>query len=132
MIRFLSSRPFLMIVFLFLNYCTTDAQHSPTFNGGQDPKPKAKKWVLVEQLSDEFEGDTLDESKWKNTNPKGWKGRAPGIFKKDVVSVADGQLRLTVYDFLNQKRSTVKPGPTQVDSLDQNTPLRWGIFSKQK
>ena len=73
------------------------AQKAPTFGLGQDPKPEDKKWVPVEHLSDEFEGDTMDETKWINIEPKGWKGRAPGIFKKDVVSVDDGNLKLTVY-----------------------------------
>ncbi|PWJ39307.1 family 16 glycosylhydrolase [Sediminitomix flava] len=69
----------------------------PSFNDGEDPKPKHKEWVLVDKLSDEFDGVALDESKWKNTEPKGWIGRPPGIFKKDVVSLDQGSLRLTNY-----------------------------------
>lgn len=74
------------------------AQTSPTFLSGEDPRPEGKKWVKVEQMSDEFDGDTLDESKWKNTDPARWMGRAPAIFKKDVATVGDGNLKLTVYE----------------------------------
>ena len=88
----------LIIAFIFIfNVVVGLAQKAPTFGLGQDPKPEDKKWVMVEDLSDEFEGDILNETKWINIEPKGWKGRAPGIFKKDVVSVGDGNLRLTVY-----------------------------------
>ena len=73
------------------------SQNAPTFLPGNDPKPEGKKWVLIENLSDEFNGESLDESKWKNTDPGRWMGRAPGIFKKDVASVSDGNLKLKVY-----------------------------------
>jgi len=70
-------------------------QDGPEFLADQNPKPAGQRWVLVDQLSDEFDGTSLDDSKWKNTDPSRWIGRAPGIFKKDTVSVQDGQLHLT-------------------------------------
>lgn len=73
------------------------AQEGPFFQNGQDPKPAGKKWVKIENLSDEFDGTALDETKWKNTDPSRWLGRAPAIFKKDVATVSDGNLRLTCY-----------------------------------
>ena len=93
----ISSRLLIGVVVFSLKVVVAIAQDAPTFNLDQDPKPDGKKWVIVEELSDEFDGDILDESKWKNTDPNRWLGRAPGIFKKDVVSVSDGNLRLTVY-----------------------------------
>ena len=62
-----------------------------------NPTPDGKTWSKVENLSDEFDGSTLDESKWLNTDPTRWVGRVPGIFKKNTVSVIDGNLNLTAY-----------------------------------
>lgn len=97
MISIILKRSFLVTVCFTVNIVFASAQRAPTFNSEQDPKPGGKNWVLVEELSDEFKGKKLDESKWNNIDPKGWKGRAPGIFKKDVVSVKGGKLRHTVY-----------------------------------
>lgn len=60
-----------------------------------NPAPTGKKWVKVENLSDEFNIDTFDDAKWKNTDPSSWIGRAPGLFKMNTVSQADGSLKLT-------------------------------------
>ncbi|WP_282135738.1 HYR domain-containing protein [Seonamhaeicola maritimus] len=57
--------------------------------------PNGKKWTKVDSMSDEFNGNALDEVKWKNTDPNQWIGRPPGLFKKNTVSIADGNLRLT-------------------------------------
>ncbi len=69
----------------------------PLFLPNQDPKPSDKEWVKIEQLSDEFDGVALDEIKWQNTDAKRWRGRAPGIFKQDVISLGDNNLRVTCY-----------------------------------
>ncbi|WP_299547766.1 HYR domain-containing protein [Seonamhaeicola sp.] len=60
-----------------------------------NPTPSGKKWTRVDTMSDEFNTNTLDETKWLNTDPSRWIGRPPGLFKKNTVSVADGNLRLT-------------------------------------
>ena len=52
-------------------------------------------WVRNEALSDEFEGTTLDSSKWRPEYP-GWKGRQPARFCPHNVTVSDGKLRLTM------------------------------------
>lgn len=62
-----------------------------------NPTPSGKKWVKIDNLSDEFDNNTLDETKWLNTNPNRWIGRPPGIFKKNTVSQSDGFLKLTAY-----------------------------------
>lgn len=64
---------------------------------GNNPAPTGKQWAKLNDLSDEFDGSSFDEVKWKNTDPQRWVGRPPGIFKKNTVSVADGNLKLTSY-----------------------------------
>lgn len=61
----------------------------PTTEGG---------WILREDISDEFEGDKIDESKWFVQGANGdyyiWKGRAPSQFAPHNVRVEDGKLKL--------------------------------------
>lgn len=52
-------------------------------------------WVRFEPMSDEFEGDALDASKWWDHNPH-WLGRQPGFFYPGNVAVRDGKLHLTM------------------------------------
>lgn len=56
--------------------------------------PKDGKWKPIPELTDEFEGDSLDATKWHNHNPT-WKGRKPGFFSTNNVTVRDGKLHLT-------------------------------------
>jgi len=51
-------------------------------------------WTMVAELSDEFEGDQLDEDKWFKVNPD-WLGQAPAFFSTNNVSVSNGVLNLT-------------------------------------
>ncbi|MEQ8837131.1 MAG: hypothetical protein RID07_10050, partial [Lacipirellulaceae bacterium] len=55
-------------------------------------------WVLRTDISDEFEGTEIDESKWfvqgKNDKYYIWKGRAPSQFAPHNVRVEDGKLKL--------------------------------------
>lgn len=55
--------------------------------------PVGKRWVLNPNLSDEFNGTELDNSKWLDHHPT-WRGREPGIFLPSQVSVADGFLQI--------------------------------------
>ncbi|TWT83633.1 Beta-porphyranase A precursor [Planctomycetes bacterium CA13] len=61
----------------------------PTNSGG---------WVLNESVSDEFDGDDIDQSKWFVQGASGdyyiWKGRAPSQFAPHNVRVDDGKLKL--------------------------------------
>jgi beta-glucanase (GH16 family) len=52
-------------------------------------------WVKSEPLSDEFEGQELDLDKW-NRGLYWWKGRQPALFSDKNVTVADGNLQLTM------------------------------------
>lgn len=55
-------------------------------------------WVLNQDVSDEFEGKELDESKWfiegRNGDYYIWKGRSPSQFTPENVRVEDGKLKL--------------------------------------
>jgi hypothetical protein len=59
----------------------------------QPAAPMEKQWVRVEELSDEFNGTSLDAEKWLNFHPY-WDGRPPSAFKKENVSVSGGFLKL--------------------------------------
>jgi beta-glucanase (GH16 family) len=58
-----------------------------------DP-PTPEQWAPVPALTDEFNGESLDSTKWHDRNP-GWQGRQPGFFSPQNVSVKDGMLQLT-------------------------------------
>ena len=63
-----------------------------TINRAQAPEPEAGyRWVLNPSYSDEFNGTTLDKTKWRDTY-NGWKGRAPAKFDPSTVSVTGGNM----------------------------------------
>jgi hypothetical protein len=57
------------------------------------PPPPPPGYVAIEELSDEFDGDALDVTKWLPHSP-GWPGRAPGLFDAANVVVGGGALQL--------------------------------------
>lgn len=58
------------------------------------PEPEiGKRWVLNLQYSDEFNGNSLNGKKWRNSY-LGWEGRTPGYFSPDAVSVKTGMLQI--------------------------------------
>ncbi|MBR9912736.1 MAG: family 16 glycosylhydrolase [Gammaproteobacteria bacterium] len=86
--------------------------HTPFFPAS-DPTNSGG-WVLNHDLSDEFEGEKLDESKWFIEGANGdyyiWKGRAPSQFVPHNVRVEDGKLKLRTawepdYDFIQEAYS---------------------------
>ncbi|UXX79187.1 Ig-like domain-containing protein [Reichenbachiella carrageenanivorans] len=59
-------------------------------------------WVLVQGLSDDFEGSAVDASKWhiqtkggSNNRAGAWMGRPPSQYNSDNVTVQDGKLYIT-------------------------------------
>ncbi len=56
--------------------------------------PEGAAWKPILELTDEFGGERLDPAKWHDHNPT-WKGRQPGFFSKDNVTVSNGMLHLT-------------------------------------
>lgn len=51
-------------------------------------------WTYNEEISDEFEGTSLDTAKWFDHNPT-WIGRQPSLFRRENVRVENGQLILS-------------------------------------
>ncbi len=72
----------------------------PFFADGQkDPKPTGKTWTPVQNMSDEFDGNELDQTKWfgdPSVKEWGWLGRPPGLFKESSIAVEDGHMNVTV------------------------------------
>lgn len=52
-------------------------------------------WFPYDVMTDEFNGDKLDSSKWWDFNPR-WLGRKPALFLPHNVEVREGKLRLTM------------------------------------
>lgn len=59
------------------------------------PPAVADEWTPIAELTDEFDGDTLDVAKWHPRNPL-WAGRQPGWFSPRNVAVDGGWLSLTM------------------------------------
>lgn len=73
---------------------TVFAQKTPHFNDDEDPKLSDQKWVLVKNMSDEFDGKKVDKNKWQ-IEGQDWIGRAPGLFQPKNIKVSDGSLKIT-------------------------------------
>ena len=73
------------------------SESSAAFYPASDPANEGG-WVLNTEISDEFEGDKIDEDKWlvqgRGGNYYIWKGRAPSQFAPHNVIVEDGKLKL--------------------------------------
>ena len=52
-------------------------------------------WVEYAPISDEFEGNKLDDGKW-TVGMYWWKGRQPALFSERNVTVSDGKLHLSM------------------------------------
>ena len=83
-------------------------------------------WEPIAALSDEFDGDTLDGSKWHDHNPS-WKGRKPALFLQENVSLKDGML------CLEAKAETVSDAPEgyhsfTTASVKSKTTVLYGYF----
>lgn len=55
--------------------------------------PAGYKWQFIDNMSDEFNGTSLDSSKW-NDSISTWKGRRPARFLPKNVKVVNGNLAL--------------------------------------
>ncbi|GGZ71236.1 HYR domain-containing protein [Algibacter mikhailovii] len=73
---------------------------------GHNYAPEGKKWTKIENMTDEFNVTTFDDGKWHRnpgSDPFGWYGRPPALFESDNVTVADGNLNITVEKFTTPK-----------------------------
>jgi len=72
-----------------------------------DPPP-GHQWKPIPELSDEFNGDHLDSSKWDDHDPK-WQGRPPALFLPSNVEVKDGMLNIAAR--AEEPPAAVNPNP---------------------
>ncbi|TWT83629.1 Beta-porphyranase A precursor [Planctomycetes bacterium CA13] len=89
------SRLFLSITFV-LSFFSTGLADNP--HPASDPSNEGG-WTLNPDVSDEFEGTQLNESKWLIQGKDGvyksrWIGRAPSQFSIDNVRLEDGMLKI--------------------------------------
>ncbi len=70
--------------------------------------PEGQRWIVNEQLTDEFDGDTLDKTKWLDHHPT-WRGREPGLFMPKNVALKGGCM---VLHGEKMERDTVIKGTT--------------------
>lgn len=55
--------------------------------------PLGFRWVIIKNLSDEFNGEALNENKWNDHHPY-WQGRPPAKFVPEAISVKDGLMQI--------------------------------------
>lgn len=90
-----------------------------------DP-PQDGPWERIPELTDEFPGGRLDSNKWYDHNPE-WKGRQPGYFSKENVTVEDGKLHLTAR--LEDLKNLPEGYHTfTTAAVKSKTPVRYGYF----
>lgn len=85
--------------------------------------PLGDGYEFVPELSDEFNGATLDSEKWFDFNPS-WRGRKPALFSRANVAVSDGSLRLTA--------SLMKPDEVDVENKARGYDKYWKAIVKSK
>ncbi|GHB63609.1 family 16 glycosylhydrolase [Persicitalea jodogahamensis] len=73
------------LLILWAGLATTYAQPAP---------PKGYKWIKNEAFSDEFEGTSLDSTKWYARSPYWKDGRPPATFRAENVAVKEGSLQI--------------------------------------
>ena len=92
----------------------------------QDDAPKCPlgdAYEFAPEFSDEFNGDSLDYSKWNDFNPA-WRGRKPALFSRENVKVADGALQLTA--------SLMKPEEVDGEMKARGYDKYWKAIVKSK
>jgi beta-glucanase (GH16 family) len=113
----LNNSKVLVIVALFLSGCQAivETHQSPIKQSEIKPSienTNLNQWVYVEQLSDEFNNESIDLSKWNNTS-NDW---GPWSWKKDNVSQKAGNLNIALtYEPHSTQRHAWKQGGRKVD-----------------
>ncbi|KMT67016.1 glycosyl hydrolase [Catenovulum maritimum] len=80
--------------------------NGPYTKPNKAPEIEALNWQLVESLSDEFNDNHIDLTKWQlqpRANGWVWIGRPPGLFKAENVTEAEGNLNVEVSVLPNKK-----------------------------
>ena len=99
-------------------------------------------WVLNEELSDEFESNALDPSKWfiegQNDEYYIWKGRPPSQFVPHNVKLENGELVITSqwepdYSFANEQYADGKNNDAYGKLDGQSVPVTTGgVITKKR
>lgn len=101
----------------------------PTNTGG---------WVLNNDISDEFDGTSIDDSKWFVQGHQGdyyiWKGRAPSQFTAHNVNVEDGKLKIKTqwepaFDFAQEEYAGAYYGQYEGEPMPVTA---GGVISKKR
>lgn len=71
--------------------------------------PVGFEWQILNNLSDEFDGNALDDRKWRD-HITTWRGRPPAEFLKDNVTVKNGNLELKTSSHPNPSKEFTMGG----------------------
>ncbi|WP_075590049.1 T9SS type A sorting domain-containing protein [Labilibacter marinus] len=85
------------------------------------------RWVLENNLSDEFDGSSINTSLWMNTDSR-WIGREPGLFMAEAVTVDEGNLRMTTDIFDEPKVVNGKTWTHQGSHVRSINKVKLGSF----
>jgi len=85
---------FVLLLCLAVGVSAAEQKGATTKDRRLGPPPHAG-WEPLPGFTDEFDGSTLDRTKWHDHNPQ-WKGRQPGFFARHNVTVSDGKLHITM------------------------------------
>ncbi len=96
-------------------------------SGYAAPPGKSVNWKILDEFSDEFDGNEVDSSKWYPLNPR-WVGRPPSLFAKENVQIRGGKLvilgtKVDASDPLYKKGTRYLTG-----TLKSQRPIRYGYF----
>ena len=96
--------------------------------GGLAKPPGGITWTPFAPMTDEFDGDRLDLTKWHSTNPR-WKGRRPVFFHKSCVEVRDGKLLLSAKTSAESEKLNLPRGYTHVSGFVRSrSTARFGYY----
>lgn len=126
----------LVITFLLIGIISIKAQNYPL----SDPSNNDG-WILNSEMSDEFNGTTLDKTKWwilgeNNDYRNKWKGRAPGQYSGNNVEVTGGDLIIKSkwepsFNFANEINNGYYYGGSQ-SSSDKSRPITQACILSEK
>jgi beta-glucanase (GH16 family) len=88
--------------------------------------PSSAKWEPVREIWDDFNGDSLDQSRW-GTHSRHYLGKKPGLYLPRNVTVGDGMLKLWA------RAETIPASPTGYHSfttafVSSRKPVLYGYF----
>ncbi len=91
---------------------------SLTESGAQPPPPEGFRWEVNKKFSDEFNGTTLDTTKWYARSPYWVHGRPPATFRAYSVSVKDGTMQIKNSVLKGDKKYNIAGGAVASKAKD--------------